>query len=134
MKEIINILSSPVFSFTGMIITFIVGVKYIEVVGSKKFGYGMFAAVIAFFLWAMTDSVFFATISWPDNIPIAILLALVIWSTWFSIYKAVENDKRMERGEPGSKTPWGQPALGKKTRRNKRTDQSIVRRRGGKRK
>ncbi|NJN81337.1 MAG: 50S ribosomal protein L2 [Caldilineaceae bacterium] len=37
-------------------------------------------------------------------------------------------------GMPGPKTPWGKPALGKKTRRNKRTDQSIVRRRGGKRK
>lgn len=31
------------------------------------------------------------------------------------------------------KTPWGKPALGKKTRRNKRTDQFIIRRRGSKR-
>lgn len=35
-------------------------------------------------------------------------------------------------GMPGPKTPWGKPALGYKTRRNKRTDQYIVRRRGGK--
>lgn len=33
-------------------------------------------------------------------------------------------------GMPGPKTPWGQPALGYKTRRNKRTNQYIVRRRG----
>lgn len=33
-------------------------------------------------------------------------------------------------GMPGPKTPWGKPALGKKTRRNKRTDKSIVRRGG----
>src|SRR5512139_98653 len=32
-------------------------------------------------------------------------------------------------GMSGPKTPWGKPALGKKTRRNKRTDQYIVRRR-----
>lgn len=32
-------------------------------------------------------------------------------------------------GLPGPKTPWGKPALGYKTRRNKRTDQFIVRRR-----
>ncbi|MCA9388392.1 50S ribosomal protein L2 [Candidatus Berkelbacteria bacterium] len=32
------------------------------------------------------------------------------------------------------KTPWGKPALGKKTRRNKRTDVFIVRRRAKKRK
>lgn len=31
-------------------------------------------------------------------------------------------------GMPGPKTPWGQPALGKRTRRNKRTDKNIVRR------
>ncbi len=36
-------------------------------------------------------------------------------------------------GMPGPKTPWGKPALGKKTRRNKRTDRYIVRRRGDKR-
>ncbi|NUQ37234.1 MAG: 50S ribosomal protein L2 [Caldilineales bacterium] len=36
-------------------------------------------------------------------------------------------------GMPGPKTPWGQPALGYRTRRNKRTDQYIVRRRGKKR-
>ncbi len=32
-------------------------------------------------------------------------------------------------GLPGPKTPWGKPALGKKTRRNKRSDRFIVRRR-----
>ncbi len=36
-------------------------------------------------------------------------------------------------GMPGPKTPWGKPALGKKTRRNKRTDKYIVRRRAKKR-
>jgi large subunit ribosomal protein L2 len=32
-------------------------------------------------------------------------------------------------GLPGPKSPWGKPTLGKKTRRNKRTDRLIVRRR-----
>ncbi|MCK6577535.1 MAG: 50S ribosomal protein L2 [Anaerolineae bacterium] len=36
-------------------------------------------------------------------------------------------------GLPGPKTPWGKPALGKRTRRNKRTDKFIVRRRGKRR-
>jgi large subunit ribosomal protein L2 len=35
-------------------------------------------------------------------------------------------------GMPGPKTPWGKPALGYKTRKNKRTNQYIVRRRGAK--
>ncbi|MBI4199543.1 MAG: 50S ribosomal protein L2 [Chloroflexi bacterium] len=33
-------------------------------------------------------------------------------------------------GMPGPKTPWGKPTLGYRTRRNKRTDAMIVRRRG----
>lgn len=37
-------------------------------------------------------------------------------------------------GMPGPKTPWGKPARGVKTRRNKRTNQFIIRRRGKKRK
>ncbi len=35
-------------------------------------------------------------------------------------------------GLPGPKTPWGKPALGKKTRRRKYTDRFIVKRRGKK--
>jgi large subunit ribosomal protein L2 len=36
-------------------------------------------------------------------------------------------------GMPGPKTPWGKPALGKRTRRNKSTDKYIFRRRSKKR-
>ena len=35
-------------------------------------------------------------------------------------------------GMPGPKTPWGKPALGYRTRRNKSSDKMIVRRRGTK--
>lgn len=40
---------------------------------------------------------------------------------------------RQPIGMPGPKSPWGKPTLGKKTRRNKKTDKFIVRRRGKKR-
>jgi large subunit ribosomal protein L2 len=36
-------------------------------------------------------------------------------------------------GMPGPKTPWGKPALGKRTRSNKRTSRFIIRRRGKRR-
>jgi len=39
---------------------------------------------------------------------------------------------RQPIGLPGPKSPWGKPTLGKKTRRNKKTDQYIVRRRSKK--
>jgi large subunit ribosomal protein L2 len=40
---------------------------------------------------------------------------------------------RQPVGMPGPKSPWGKPTRGYKTRRNKRTDQFILRRRGKKR-
>lgn len=40
---------------------------------------------------------------------------------------------RQPIGMPGPKSPWGKPTLDYKTRRNKKTDQYIVRRRGKKR-
>jgi large subunit ribosomal protein L2 len=40
---------------------------------------------------------------------------------------------RSSIGMPGPKTPWGKPALGKRTRRNKSTDKYIFRRRSKKR-
>lgn len=39
---------------------------------------------------------------------------------------------RQSIGLPGPKSPWGKPTLGKRTRRNKKTDQYIVRRRSKK--
>jgi large subunit ribosomal protein L2 len=40
---------------------------------------------------------------------------------------------RQPIGMPGPKSPWGKPTLGYRTRRNKTTDQFILRRRGKKR-
>ncbi len=40
---------------------------------------------------------------------------------------------RQPIGMPGPKSPWGKPTLGYKTRRNKKTDKFILRRRGKKR-
>jgi large subunit ribosomal protein L2 len=40
---------------------------------------------------------------------------------------------RQPIGLPGPKSPWGKPTLGKKTRRNKRTEKYIIRRRSKKR-
>lgn len=40
---------------------------------------------------------------------------------------------RQPIGMPGPKSPWGKPTLGYKTRRNKRTEKYIIKRRGKKR-
>lgn len=99
-KEAINYLSSPLYSFTGMLILFAFAMKRIDIVGTKKFGLGLFIGVLAIFGWMLTDPVFFTIISLPDNIPIIILNGLVLWSTWYALYKGHQNDLRIAAGEP----------------------------------
>ena len=36
----------------------------------------------------------------PDNVPIVVLVFLLAFFTWLATYRAVQNDERMERGEP----------------------------------
>jgi hypothetical protein len=99
-KQLMNFLASPVYLFSITIGLYALAIKKIEFVGSKKFGYGMFLGTFLVFLWMVSDPIFFSIISLPDNIPIIILNAVVVWSTWYAIYKGVENDKRIAAGEP----------------------------------
>jgi len=49
---------------------------------------------------SMTDHNFFEIVAKPDNVPIVMLVFLLAFFTWLATYRAVENDARIERGEP----------------------------------
>ena len=100
MKEFINTLSDPKFSFTATLIGFYLLIKYYRVVGTVKFLVISSIAIIATFMWMIQDPNFRAIIVWPDNVPIVILLVLVFFFTWLSFHKAAVNDQRMETGAP----------------------------------
>lgn len=117
-KEAINFLSSPLYSFTAFIVLFVLAMKRMDIVGTKKFGLGLLIFVLVVFGWMVSDPVFFSVISTPDNIPIIILNGLVFWSTWYALYKGHQNDLRIEKGEqPIEGTPenrekvWAWPNL-----------------------
>lgn len=117
-KEAINYLSQPAFSFSAFIALFLLAMKRIDIVGTKKFGIGLLIGILLIFGWMISDPVFFSIISLPDNIPIIILNALVLWSTWFALYKGHQNDLRIAAGEePIEGTPenrekvWSWPNL-----------------------
>jgi hypothetical protein len=50
--------------------------------------------------WAMTDPEFQKIITKPDNVPIPMLIYSVGFFTWAAMYRAVQNDDRIARGEP----------------------------------
>ncbi len=53
-----------------------------------------------FFVWAFEDPDFNKIITKPDNVPILILLAGVVYFSWLALRQAVINDERIKRGEP----------------------------------
>ena len=117
-KEAINFLSSPLYSFSLFIAIFYLALKRIDIVGTKKFGLGLLIVTLITFAWMVADPIFFSIISLPDNIPIIILNALVFWSTWYALYKGNQNDIRIAAGEaPIEGTPenrekvWAWPNL-----------------------
>ena len=99
-KLAINFLSYPLYSFTAFIVLFVLAMKRMDIVGTKKFGMGLLIFTLVVFGWMVSDPVFFSVISTPDNIPIIILNGLVFWSTWYSLYKGHQNDLRIAAGEP----------------------------------
>jgi hypothetical protein len=50
--------------------------------------------------WAMTDVEFQKIILKPDNVPIPMLIYSVGFFTWVALYRSVQNDDRIKRGEP----------------------------------
>lgn len=100
MRELINHLSDPVYSFSIVIALFIFIYRYPKIFGSKKFALVSLILLLPIFVWFCLDHNFFSIISIPDNLPILILIGTVLFFTWFSMYKGNINDERIERGEP----------------------------------
>ncbi len=50
--------------------------------------------------WAMTDPNFQAIVTKPDNVPISMLIFSVGFFSFVGLNRAVQNDERMDRGEP----------------------------------
>ncbi len=59
-----------------------------------------FALSTALLVFAWQDPNFNTIITKPDNVPILILFATVVFFSWLSLRRAVLNDERTERGEP----------------------------------
>ncbi len=49
---------------------------------------------------SMPDPDFYAIVAKPDNVPIVALVFLLAFFTWVAAYRAVENDRRIEQGQP----------------------------------
>jgi hypothetical protein len=56
--------------------------------------------MLLFLALSLPDPNFFAIVAKPDNVPIVAIVFLLAFFTWIATYRAVENDRRAELGEP----------------------------------
>ena len=110
-KNFLDVISAPTISFTLITILFpfiFPPTDWFEKM-HKKLGFwhiwtkpGLYVSLIAttlFFIIGYYDKNFNITLTKPDNFPILLMIYSVLICTWLSMYKAYENDERMERGE-----------------------------------
>jgi hypothetical protein len=50
--------------------------------------------------WSFTDPNFRSIVAKEDNVPITMLIYSVAFFTWLGLYRAVQNDERIKKGEP----------------------------------
>jgi hypothetical protein len=97
-KNIINFLADPKYFFTLFLLCFFLLIKYIHIFSTKIFFYKLISFLFIVFVYFCLDENFYKIISLPDNVPIIFLNVLVVWFLWYSLYKGVKNDNRIENG------------------------------------
>lgn len=111
LKEIINYICAPQIMFTALLLVFFFifppseGLYKIHrslglnKLWTKQGGIIIFAFLIVFFGFGLTDPNFRLIVTKPDNVPIIGLIFLVVYFLWLSLKQAYENDQRIEAGK-----------------------------------
>ncbi len=100
LKAAIDWLFQPTIYFLGSA-ALLAAVLYFRKIFSRPIWMVLFFSLGSVFLvWALGDPDFKKIMTKPDNVPIVILLASVIFLSWLALRQAVLNDERTKRGEP----------------------------------
>ena len=100
LKVAIDSVLSPATVFVGLLV--VLGVPYL---GRRWFvrpavAGSMLVLSLVFLAVSLCDPQFAAVVLAADNIPIVAMLYLLGFFTWLATAQAVENDRRLGRGEP----------------------------------
>lgn len=66
---------------------------------TKNGGIFLFASLVIFFVFGLTDHNFRLIVTKADNVPIVGLIFLVVFFLWFSLKQGYENDERIAQGK-----------------------------------
>jgi hypothetical protein len=99
MRELVNTLTDPIFSFPVFAVLFFLMIRNVKVFATKKFAITVVLGALPFYAWFLADKNFLKIVLKPDNVPITFLIILNAFFTWYSLHKASVNDDRIEAGE-----------------------------------
>lgn len=99
-KELFNSIASPVTIFTFAVIIFILIISFPRQATSRWVSLPLLFFVVGFFAVGFTDEHFRNIVTTPDNVPIVAMIFVFGYFTWYALRKAVDNDRRVEKGEP----------------------------------
>ena len=98
-KELINYLSYPKWSFTLSLVVFVLLLRS-KKLWTRTGGLILLAASVVAFCISLLDPNFRMVVAKPDNVPIVMMVFLVGYFLWLAMYKAIRNDELTARGEP----------------------------------
>src|SRR5579872_6802008 len=99
-RDFVDLLMGPVLYTSTSIGLFVVMLYFRKFFTNPQVAWSMLNLSLLFGGWAMTDPNFRSIVAKPDNVPISMLIFSVGFFTWAGMYRAVQNDERLERGEP----------------------------------
>jgi hypothetical protein len=96
----IDYLMGPVIYTTLSVIAFVAILVFRRTIVQPQVAWAILNGVLLFGGWSMTDPNFRSIVAKEDNVPISMLIFSVGFFTWLGLYRMVQNDDRMARGEP----------------------------------
>jgi hypothetical protein len=99
-REAINQSTGPVIYSVGTTLALVILFIFRAFFVKPAVAWGIWNLMWLFLGLSMTDPDFYDIVAKPDNVPIVMLVFLLAFFTWLATYRAVENDRRMEAGEP----------------------------------
>lgn len=94
-----NVLTDPTYVTIGSPILLGIILVWRKELTKPRWAVAFFGVLTAIIAISMLDYQFRSNVTAPDNVPILALMYLVPFFTWLSLYKAVLNDERLEKGQ-----------------------------------
>ncbi len=99
-RDAVDEATGPVVYTTLSIVAFILLLYFRKFFVQPHVAWAILQLTLLFGGWAMTDPNFREIVAKEDNVPISMLIFSVGFFTWAALYRAVQNDERIARGEP----------------------------------